>query len=173
MSTSPQAIPDFNDLLNRTRHLALKLELRDEYLVTDPAYLAWQRGDHDETYRLYTPWTDIVRETVARGVDMRRVRVVSEPVSVYIRFEHAVTQKVNIDGGERIRWIGRGDVADLLLPPVDLWVLDDVALVYLFGADGESAGARLIDDAAVVAGARDAIEAAWERATEHASYDPS
>lgn len=153
--------------------MALKLELRDEYLTTDPAYLAWQRGDRDETYRLYAPWTYTVREAVGRSVDMRRVRVVSEPASDYIRFEHAVTQIVNIDGGEQIRWIGRGDVADLLLPPVDLWVLDDIVLVYLFGANGESAGAQLIEDLAVVSRAREAIEAAWERAIEHAAYDPS
>lgn len=149
----------------------LKLELADVYLPNDPAYLAWRKGEPEETYRLYAPWTDKAREAVSRGVDMRRVRVVSEPVSDYIRFEHAVTERVNLAGGEQIRWVPRSRTWDLLLPGCDLWVVDgEVALFYFFSGDGEPAGSQVSEDPAVVAQCAAAVEAAWARGTDHADY---
>lgn len=173
MDTSTVPPPSFSDLLTDATSSALKLELRDEYLTSDPAYLAWRAGDHAETYRQYAVWTEQARAAIERGIDMRRVRIVSEPASDYIRFEHAVTAAVNVAAGERIRWLPRHRAADLMVPACDLWLIDDVALVYLFSAAGDSAGARLIEDQVVVARFRDAVEAAWDRATDHAEYDPA
>jgi hypothetical protein len=157
--------------LKGCKRSVLKLELRDVYLPNDPAYLAWQKGDREETFRVYAPWTEQAREAVSRGVDMRRVRVVSEPVSDYIRFEHAVTERVNLAGGEQIRWLPRSHTWDLLLPGSDMWVVDEeVALFYFFSGDGESAGSQMSTDRAVVARCTEAIAAAWERGTNHAEY---
>ncbi|MFC5185672.1 DUF6879 family protein [Actinomadura harenae] len=137
----------------------------------DPAYLAWQKGDREETFRLYSPWTDTAREAVSRGVDMRRVRIVSEPVSDYIRFEHAVTGRVNIAGGERIRWVPRTNTWDLLVPGCDGWLLDDeVALFYFFSGDGQSAGSAVSRAPATVAACASAFAAVWERGVDHAEY---
>jgi hypothetical protein len=51
---------------------------------------------------------DMVRAAVARGVRIRRVRIVSEPVSEYIRWEHACTD-VNVQAGEDICWLPHAD----------------------------------------------------------------
>ena len=59
----------------------------------------------------------------SRGVTIRRVRVVSEPLSDYLRWEHACTA-VNIEAGEEIRWLSRTKAADLMLPGADCWVFD-------------------------------------------------
>lgn len=152
----------------------MKLELCDGYLPTDPAYQAWQAGNHEETYRLYSPWAVEVGAAVARGVEMRRrVRVVSEPVSDYIRFEHAVTERVNLSGGERIRWLPRSRAWDLLLPACDLWVVDEkVVLFYFFSGVGESVGSQVRTDPAVVGRCAAAFAEAWDRGIEHVKYRP-
>lgn len=152
---------------------ALKLELRDGYLPNDPAYLAWLNGKPEETYRRYAPWSVEVSAAVERGVDMRRVRVVSEPVSDYIRFEHAVTETVNLSGGERVRWLPRSRMWDLLLPSCDLWVVDEkIVLFYFFSGDGESAGSQVSTDPAVVARCVTAFVEAWDRGIDHEEYHP-
>ncbi|WP_338028297.1 DUF6879 family protein [Actinomadura graeca] len=122
---------------------------------------------------MYSPWTDTVRNAVARGLDVRRVRVVSEPVSDYIRFEHAVTERVNVAGGERIRWLSRARTWDLLLPGCDLWLVDDeTALFYFFAPDGEPVGSQASTHPAIVSRCVDAVAAAWGRGIDHADYRP-
>lgn len=71
---------------------------------------AYEWGDH----------LDVVRAAVARGVTISRVRVVSEPLSEYLRWEDACTD-VNIQAGEDIRWLPRTKAAGLLLPGADCW----------------------------------------------------
>ncbi len=52
---------------------------------------------------------------------IRRVRVVSEPLPEYPRWQHACTD-INIKAGEDIRWLPRTKAAGLLLPGADCWV---------------------------------------------------
>jgi hypothetical protein len=114
-----------------------------------------------------------VSGAVARGVEMRRVRVVSEPVSDYIRFEHAVTDRVNLAGGERVRWLPRARAWDLLLPACDLWVVDErIVLFYFFSAEGESAGSQTSTDPMVAERCVSAFTRAWNRGIDHAEYQP-
>ncbi|MFC1414321.1 DUF6879 family protein [Streptacidiphilus sp. N1-12] len=44
----------------------------------DPASDHWRRS-----------WVELIGETTGRGVVVQRARIVSEPVSEYIRYEHA------------------------------------------------------------------------------------
>lgn len=39
----------------------------------------------------WSGWLPLVERAVARGVKVLRARIVSEPVTDYIRFEHAIT----------------------------------------------------------------------------------
>jgi hypothetical protein len=66
-----------------------------------------------------TPFHQSVADAVARGVTVRRARVVSEPVGDYIRYEHACTAQ-NIAAGEDVRWLPRRLASDLLIPGNDL-----------------------------------------------------
>ena len=122
---------------------------------------AYERGDH----------LDVVRAAVARGVAIGRVRVVSEPLSEYLRWEDACTD-VNISAGEEVRWLPRTKAAGLLLPGADCWVSDHRVVRRNFQRrDGTnpchytfSSDPRTIGD--IVA----AFEMAWDRATPHAGY---
>ena len=107
----------------------------------------WRAGkpvDRPEEYPLpqeYREWAGLARETVARGVVLRRARVVSEPVTDYIRWKHAITERHNVALGERVRWLPRRLASDLALPGNDLWLIDERrVLFHWFTGDGEWAG---------------------------------
>lgn len=100
----PQTAPSFAELLEQTRTSAVHLEMRDSYGVAGEAdtFAAFLRGDwNEEAQRAErSNWLNMVSAATARGVVIRRARIVSEPVSDYIRYEHAGTQ-MNIDAGDR------------------------------------------------------------------------
>ena len=88
-------------------------------------------------------WSDLIRATVARGVTVRRIRLVSEPVTDYIRFEYDVTAAHNIAAGEDVRWLPRSAAAGLLVPCSDFWVLDgQVVLWNHFAATGRGSARK-------------------------------
>jgi hypothetical protein len=161
----------FGDLLAKCSRTALKLEFRDQYMTDDPAYAAWQAGDLDRAVEEYAGWTATARDAVERGIQMKRARIISEPVSEYIAFEYAVTSQVNIAAGELIRWVGRRRVSDLALPGNDVWILDDSVLQFiLFAGDGRFTGNEVSTDPEVVKLCASAFEAAWERGVDHDKY---
>jgi hypothetical protein len=112
-----------------------------------------------------------VSTSVARGVDVRRARVVSEPVSDYIRYEHAITSGHNIKAGELVRWLPRRRASSLLLPGNDCWVFDRSSVLFNhFNGDGQMTGEELVTDADVVRACVSAFEAIWDQAIPHAEY---
>ncbi|MFF4991391.1 DUF6879 family protein [Streptosporangium saharense] len=162
----------FEELLGAAKREAVKFELRDAYMTSDPTYLGWLAGEPVEKVSAgYGDWTDLVRATVARGVRVRRVRVVSEPVSEYMRFEHAVTPAVNLSGGEEIRWLTRQGARDLLIPAVDVWVVDgETALFLYFSGDGELVSSEVVTDQAIIVPIVQAFSAAWDLAVPHEEF---
>jgi hypothetical protein len=123
-----------------------------------------------ETYRT---WHQLIRAAVARGVRVRRARVVSEPVTDYIRFEYQVTAALNIGAGEQVRWLPRRRASDLLLPGNDFWVFDERLVRFgHFNGDGEHLDDELTEDPGVVRLCSSAFERVWRRATDHSDYRP-
>ncbi|MCC9312156.1 hypothetical protein LN042_34720 [Kitasatospora sp. RB6PN24] len=170
------SVPDFGALLRSAERSACHLEMRDSYM-DDPVFADWRAGlpvDRPEAYDLpeeYVAWAALVRETVGRGVVMRRARIVSEPVTAYIRWEHAITDRHNVALGEQVRWLPRSRASDLALPGNDLWLVDErLVLFHWFTGDGEWAGHEVTEDPAVVKMVTGAFEAVWERAVPHAQY---
>ena len=110
-----------SQLLSSCERSAVHLEMRDGYSRTDPMFVGWRQGqryDQAEWEAWWRPWTGIVVAARSRGVVIRRVRIVSEPVSEYIRWEHEITS-ANVEAGEEVRWLPRRRVSDLLLPGND------------------------------------------------------
>ncbi|MFH9016661.1 DUF6879 family protein [Streptomyces sp. NPDC017943] len=120
--------PSFEDLLDSAQAHAVHLELRDVYAVGEEreVYEAFLRDGSvpadDSEY--WSGWLPLVERTVARGVKVRRARIVSEPVTDYIRFEHAITD-ANLRAGEQVRWLPRRRASTLALPGNDFWLIDD------------------------------------------------
>jgi hypothetical protein len=167
------SIPEFAELLADTGKSAVHLEMRDAYF-SNPRFEAWQDGqrvDWDDRASWWRPYHQDIADAVARGVTVRRARVVSEPVTDYIRWEHYQT-RANIEAGEQVRWLPRRAAWDLLLPGTDLWVFDGRLMrVHHFSGDGEWISKEVSDEPAVVEQHAAAFEKVWERATPHDEYE--
>ena len=99
-------------------------------------------------------------------------RIVSEPVTLYTRYLHAMTP-VNIAAGEEVRWLSRHRASDVALPGNDFWVFDGHAVRFNhFTGDGDWADPRTsyTEEAGVAKLCVSAFEAVWERATPHERY---
>ncbi|MGI5418637.1 DUF6879 family protein [Actinomadura luteofluorescens] len=145
-----------------------RLEMRDSYMLSDPWWKAWQAGRFEE-YPEPPAWPALIREVTGRGVSVRRARIVSEPVSEYIRFEYATTAGI-VTAGERVRWVPRRLAAGLALPGTDCWIVDgDRVLFTFYSGDGEVVGRELGGVEAVTL-CLDAFEAAWAVGVDHQDY---
>ncbi len=161
-------------LMRSAERTAWHLELRDLYSPGDPDWLEWQAGARFDPAERWAFWSDLVRETVARGVNVRRVRVISEPVSEYIQFEYEVTAAHNVAAGEQVRWLPRQTTGGLLLPVEDFWVFDGKVMLWNhIAGDGSWVGEERSDDFALAQVCSAAFQSAWDRATPHSEYQPA
>lgn len=170
-----QNVPGFDELLDSAQHSALHLEMRDVYAVSEENehFATWKKtGERpvDTQAPYWRPWVELVRRTVGRGVAVRRARIVSEPVTDYIRYEYAGTP-VNIAAGELVRWLPRRRASDIALPGNDFWLIDERLVRWNhFTGGGASAGGEMSDDPAVARLCATAFEAVWDRAIPHEEY---
>jgi len=166
------SVPTVAELLRGCIRSAVHLEMRDAYAVDYEAddFAAWRETGRWGNPDYWRPWMDLISETVARGVVVRRARIVSEPVTDYIRFEHAGTVN-NVTAGEQVRWLPRRRASDIPLPGNDFWLIDEKLIRWNhFTGDGASAGGEMSDDPATVKLCATAFEAIWERAIPHEDY---
>ncbi|MFH8467514.1 DUF6879 family protein [Streptomyces sp. NPDC017991] len=171
----PQSVSRFAELMDSVLRSAVHLEMRDAYGVAGEAddFSCWQRTgerDTDPESPYWSEWTSLVRRTVARGVVVRRARIVSEPVTDYIRYEHAGTV-VNVAAGEQVRWLPRRQASDIALPGNDFWLMDERLICWNhFSGAGASEGGEISENEAAVRLCAKAFEAVWTRATPHENY---
>lgn len=162
------------DLLRSARHSAVHLEMRDIYTPDDADWLEWQAGKRFDPAERWHDWFTLVAGTVARGVTIRRARLVYEPVTDYIRFEYDVTAAHNIAAGEQVRWLPRHQAAGITVPCADYWIIDGkVVLWNHFAGDGSWVREERCDDPAVAQLCSASFENVWERGIEHADYRPA
>lgn len=167
----------FAELLADTHHTAVHLEMRDVYAVGDETddfenFLRTGVPNLDPARSFWPQWMPLVKDAVARGVVMRRARIVSEPVTDYIRYEHAITP-LNLRAGEDVRWLPRRPASDIPLPGHDFWLLDDrLVQFHHFTGTGDWApdGKERTGESAATALCATAFETVWERGIPHEKY---
>ncbi|RBQ14549.1 hypothetical protein DP939_40395 [Spongiactinospora rosea] len=166
-------MPPFPELIAGAIRSAIHLEMRDAYSPDNPNFRRWlETGSLDHID--FTKWRDTIGDAIARGVEFRRARIVSEPLADYIRYEHALTQEYNVAAGERVRWLPRRQASDLALPGNDFWVFDDRLIrFHHFAGDGSILDDELCDEPSVIKLCISAFDAVWERAIDHADYGPA
>jgi hypothetical protein len=110
-----------------------------------------------------------VRRQTADGLRYSRARVVTEPLTEYLRFELSFTH-LNIEAGEDIRVLPDATRRALGLPKEDFWLFDDerAALMH-FGNDGFTY-ADVVTDAATLARFREIRDLAWKEAIPFRDY---
>jgi hypothetical protein len=93
----------------------------------------------------FQDWLTSIRTRTAAGQRIGRVRMLTDPLTDYLRFELSITPPA-IGAGEDIRFLSAARATELAAPTEDFWLLDDEQVLALhFGAHGVS-GAELITD---------------------------
>jgi hypothetical protein len=170
-----QSLNSFAGLLRSTEQSAVHLEMRDVYDVGNETdgFSAWRQGhrlDPADRASWWRPWLDLVQEITSTGVAIRRARVVSEPVSEYIRYEHSFTF-TNVAAGEEVRWLPRGNASDIALPGNDFWLFDGRLVQFnVFDGNGHWVRTDQTDDPAAVQLCASAFASVWERGIPHEKY---
>lgn len=165
------------DLRRSIRRSWEHMETRDSYGTAEELpYLAqWQQtGDTSwlADWPAMNDWCDMLRSHVAEGLQLRRARIVSEPLSVYQRWSFQVAPPM-VDAGEDIRWCSRRLVSAIGLPGNDFYVLDgEVALFLHYEGDGKLAGYTATEEQPVLGLCQQAFEAVWSLSTPHREYQP-
>ena len=164
-----------DELMRTAERSAVHLEMRDGYSPVSPGFITWRKGYRGApTDGASREWRALVGETVTRGVAMRRARVVSEPLSDFVRYEYDITSAHNVAAGEAVRWLSRRRTSELMLPGNDFWIFDGrIVQFLLFAGNGEFVEAVVLEDEALVKSCADAFEAIWDLSTPHEDYRPS
>ncbi len=165
--------PPFDELMASAHYSAVHLEMRDFYTPRDPIFLDWKAGKQFDPVERMADWFRGRLSTIARGVVIRRARIVSEPLSDFTRHEFEITPQLNIPAGVQVRWLPRRRASDLALPGNDFWVFDDHTIRFgYFAGDGELVGHEVCRDPDVLKLCLSAFEAVWDRAIPHEDYRP-
>lgn len=169
-----QTVPSFDELLSSATRTAVHLEMRDAYAVAEEAgeLELWQSGRWtlEDGRKALAEWMQLVASVTSRGVAVCRARIVSEPVTDYIRYEHALTP-LNLEAGEEVRWLPRRQALGIALPAVDFWLIDDRTVRFNhFSGAGEAVEPEVSSDPEIAALCSRAFAAVWERGIPHEKY---
>ncbi|MGN2640527.1 DUF6879 family protein [Nocardia takedensis] len=152
---------------------AFHLETHDDYdSESESESLAVFRADEDTDPggEWFSGWTNHVAATVARGVAVRRARIVTEPHTLYTRYLLALSRH-NIAAGEDIRYLARSDADPSDAATEDFWLFDEHAVAFsLFDARGVWVGAALTDETVIVAHAVTVRDRVWSAAIPFGEY---
>ena len=152
---------------------AVHLETRDAYgtAVELPYMAKWAIKEPDDL-RWLQGWCATLQDHLKAGRSVRRVRVVSEPLSDYQRWSHSIAWPM-VEAGEDIRWVPRQLVSAVGIPGNDFYLFDgQLAVFLLYAGNGLSAGMMKTADTAVTELCRRAFDAVWELSIPHRDYHP-
>jgi hypothetical protein len=149
---SDLADPAFQAAFTGLRRSWFRLECLQEYDAPSEREMlrAFLAGEPRPASAHHEAWTAKVRTHVDGGRSLRRVHVVEEPLTDYLRFELSWGYAAGVAGGEDVRVIPvrRGDWPAELTRQ-DYWLFDDeVAWLLHYDDRGRVTGAELVDDQA-------------------------
>jgi hypothetical protein len=147
---------EFGQMLRTVRSSAFRLETLDAYALDyeRPDFERFLGGDPAPPPEIgwWRDWLYQVADLARRGKEVRRVRVIAEPPSVYQRWM-LWAHPWYAQAGEGIQYLPRSRAVALRLPlEVDWWLIDDERLVLMyFTSAGGIAGKILITETGIVA----------------------
>lgn len=134
---------------------AYRLEQLDEYdsPATRAGVARFLAGEPDDP-RVRAYWDQVVGDARGAGKTMRRVHIVGEPLTDYLRFEIAFYPG-SVAAGEDIRILPASLAAELDLPGFDYWLFDgERAAVMYYGERGAWLRTELVTETAFVESCR-------------------
>ncbi|MFI6320736.1 DUF6879 family protein [Nonomuraea sp. NPDC050556] len=164
----------FTALFRDFTRTAFRLEVRDQYDAPDEVerFRKFLAGEgYDTASRLAAPWWQMIHKaTSEQGKQVRRVRVVTEPHGDYTRYA-LVGARINLDGGEDIRYLPRDRAREIGLPEHDFWLFDERLVAWMhFDDNGALTSTELIEEPAVVEQHLAWQALAWEHAIPYDDY---
>lgn len=174
----PISADERRQLLTTFQREAVHLEMRDVYAteIERDRFQTWLRGeplDPEAEAEWWRPWFELMKRNNEAGRALRRLRIVSEPVTDYIRFEWLDAAQL-VRAGENVRWLPRRNASKLVLPGNDFWMFDRETVAFThFSGDGHVLGHEVTTDPEIVAACAGAFENAWKIAIPHSEYTPS
>jgi hypothetical protein len=167
-----------NKLLTTYEREAVHVEMRDVYTtnIERDRFQTWLRGEPlapESEAEWWRPWFELMSKNRSAGKVLRRLRIVSEPVTSYIRFEWLDAAKL-VEAGEDVRWLPRKKASTLLLPGNDFWMFDRSTVAFThFSGDGHVLGHEITHDPEIVTRCATAFKSAWQLATPHNEFEPA
>lgn len=107
----PISAEERGQFLTTFRREAVYLEMRDVYSteIERDRFQTWLRGeplDPEVEAEWWRPWRELMKRNNEAGKKLRRLRIVSEPVTDYVRFEWLDAGQL-VRAGEDLRWLPR------------------------------------------------------------------
>lgn len=143
---------DFGKLFDRFGHSAFRLETLDHYSVPDEAD-EYRRFISGEWLPKSTgeEWCQLVGENVQLGRVMERVRVISNPLTSYMKFEIDWRYVYSSAAGERISLLEKSKIPKGLSGIDDYWLFDESVVIWMrYGTNGHFLRAEKETDLEVI-----------------------
>jgi hypothetical protein len=134
----------FRDFASST----FRLELRQVYTMPGEAdeLARFRAGETHPPAEYHYGWLDTVANARKAGKTMRRVRVVTRPLTDYTAYEFHWGYAYNVQAGEDIRILDVTDGNGPDLPDHDFWFFDETTVVQmLYRPDGTQIGRELVE----------------------------
>ncbi|MFC9993271.1 DUF6879 family protein [Nocardia sp. NPDC127526] len=162
----------FNEPFESCQREAFHYEVQDTYETPEESepFTRFLAGQPDD-YVWMEGWLDLVRSMTARGVHVRRARVVTVPHTDYTRFALEVAIRCNSVAGEEIKYLPRHLIDANLLTTDDWWLMDDETVAFtVFEPTGQFIGGAVTTDPRIVSYIREVRDRVWEQAIPLADY---
>lgn len=162
----------FDNLFEEANDEAFHLEVRDNYYPPDYPPLARFLADEPDNYEWFQPWLNHVENTTARGVAIRRARVVTVPHNDYTRYAKHVA-RLNVQAGEEVRYLPRHLIDPGDVTADDWWIFDDSVVAFTVFEPGEAGrwvGAAVTTDPHIVSYIRTVKQRVWSLAVPLSEY---
>jgi transcriptional regulator with XRE-family HTH domain len=156
------ASADLGELLQSFTDEAFRLETLPRYTIEEEAEALHLFSEGKAMPMDFNkPWLDIVKGAAGTSRRFRRVRILSDPVTLYQEFEIEWGYKNSSAAGEEIGLVGAEDATSL--PSVDFWLFDDSNAVRMkYDNEGRFLGTVGVSDPAEIDSYRQAKTRALE-----------
>lgn len=175
MTSRVVARGEFQALFDQFDHSAWRLEIQGHYDEPDEGellarFVAGEQGATEAALTWFADWPAWITEQRAAGKHVDRVRVLTDPLTDYLRWQLGIITAPAVEAGEDIRVLPADVATGLPLGSQDFWMFDDHLVAVLEFDQGQVTHARLLDDPTHVEPFHAIRAAAWDHALRFTEY---